>query len=73
MAYSWINARGQTYYLHSREVLLRNHRMQRIFFFAKTIKDGALNAVPAGYEVVENVRTGLPVLRKTTAVGANGT
>ena len=72
MAYSRINARGQTYYLHSREVSLRNNRIQRIFFFAKTIKDGALDALPAGYEVVENERTGLPVLRKAQATAANG-
>ncbi len=70
MAYSRVNARGQTYYLHSREVALRNNRLQRIYFFAKTIKDGALDAMPAGYEIVENQRTGLPVLRKATIAGA---
>ena len=72
MAYSRVNARGQTYYLHSREVALRNNRLQRIYFFAKTIKDGALDAMPEGYEIVENQRTGLPVLRKaTTATATN--
>ena len=72
MAYSRVNARGQTYYLHSREVALRNNRLQRIYFFAKTIKDGALDAMPDGYEIVENQRTGLPVLRKaTTATASN--
>ncbi len=70
MAYSRVNARGQTYYLHSREVALRNNRLQRIYFFAKTIKDGALDAMPDGYEIVENQRTGLPVLRKATIAGA---
>ncbi len=71
MAYSCINARGQIYYLHSREVTLRNHRSQRIFFFAKTIREGALEALPEGYEVVENERTGLPVLRRAAAGAAN--
>ena len=70
MAYSRVNARGQTYYLHSREVALRNNRLQRIYFFAKTIKDGALDAMPEGYEIVENQRTGLPVLRKASTAGA---
>lgn len=64
MAYSKINSRGQTYYLHSKDVSLRNNRQQTIFFFAKEIKPGALDAVPAGYEVIESERTGLPVLRK---------
>ena len=70
MAYSRVNARGQTYYLHSREVALRNNRLQRIYFFAKTIKEGALDAMPEGYEIVENQRTGLPVLRKASTAGA---
>ena len=70
MAYSRVNARGQTYYLHSREVALRNNRQQRIYFFAKTIKEGALDAMPEGYEIVENQRTGLPVLRKASTAGA---
>ncbi len=72
MAYTQVNSRGQTYYLHSKDVELRNNRRQTIFFFAKTVKPGALDAVPAGYEVVESERTGLPVLRKQReAVAAN--
>jgi hypothetical protein len=34
-----------------------------LFFFSKEIKEGALDAVPAGYTVVE-MKTGLPVLKK---------
>jgi hypothetical protein len=34
-----------------------------MFFFSKEIKDGALDAVPAGYEVVE-MKTGMLVLKK---------
>ena len=44
MAYSHTNSKGTTYYLHS------NGKM---FFFSKEIKDNALDAVPAGYNVVE--------------------
>ena len=40
----------------------KNGRM--LYFFAKEVKDGALNAVPAGYEVSE-MKNGLPVLKKT--------
>ena len=55
---------GQTYYLHSRVVTLRGGRQQKIFFFAREEKDGVLDELPEGYEVMENDRTGLPMLRK---------
>lgn len=55
---------GKTYYLHSKEVTLRGGRKQTIFYFATDVRDGALDGVPAGYEVMENSRTGLPMLRK---------
>jgi hypothetical protein len=65
MAYSVQSQKsGQTYYLHSREVTLRGGRLQTIFFFAREVKDGAMDSLPAGYEVMENSRTGLPMLRK---------
>ena len=64
MAYTHENSRGQTYYLHSRVTNLRGGRQQRIYFFAKTIKDGAIDAVPDGYIVSENQRAGLPLLKK---------
>ncbi len=64
-AYSYTNKKGQTYYLHTREVTLKNGRVQRIYFFARDIRDGALEEVPAGYEVIETKRTGMPVLKKS--------
>jgi hypothetical protein len=64
MAYTHENSRGQTYYLHSRVTDLRGGRQQRIYFFAKTIRDDAIDAVPDGYIVSENQRTGLPLLKK---------
>jgi len=64
MAYSKTNSKGQTYYLHSKDVTLRGGRPQTIYFFAKTEKEGTLDELPAGYEVMENKRTGLPMLRK---------
>ncbi len=64
MAFSVTNRRQETYYLHARDIELRNHHAQRIYFFAKSQKDGVIDAVPEGYEVVENLRTGLPVLRR---------
>lgn len=64
-AYSYTNSKGQTYYLHTREVTLKNGRKQRIYFFARDVREGALEEVPAGYQVVETKRTGMPVLKKS--------
>ena len=65
MAFSYENSKGTTYYLHGRDVTLKNGREQRIYFFAKEIKDGALDAVPEGRVVAES-RNGLPVLKKAS-------
>ncbi len=63
-AFAYTNSKGQTYYLHTRDVTLKNGRVQTIYFFARDVRDGSLTAVPAGYEVVETSRTGMPVLKK---------
>lgn len=65
MSYTYKNHRGQTWYLHGKTVQLQNDRQQRIYYFARERKAGeALDAVPAGYRVGENERTGMPFLRK---------
>jgi hypothetical protein len=58
------NKSGKTYYLHSKDVKLAGGRNQLIFYFAGDIRDGSVDELPAGYEVMENQRTGLPMLRK---------
>ncbi len=63
MAYSFTNSKDNTYYLHKRETTLKNGRQQTIYFFAKEVKDGAIDNVPEGYTVSES-RNGLPVLKK---------
>ncbi len=65
MAYSVVSKKsGKTYYLHSKEVILKGGRKQRIYYFAGDVRPEALDALPEGYEVTENERTGLPMLRK---------
>ncbi len=59
MAYGHTNSKGNTYYLHSKG---------KMFFFSKEVKEGALDAVPAGYQVAE-MKTGLLVLKKIVAEG----
>lgn len=64
MAYQHTNSKGQEYFLHMRDVTLKGGRVQRIYFFGRQAKEGAIDAMPAGYIVVENARTGLPILKK---------
>ena len=53
MVYEHTNSRGIKYYLHQKG---------KLFFFSKK-KDNGID-LPEGYDVVENPRTGLPMLRK---------
>jgi hypothetical protein len=64
MAYAHTNSKGQQYFLHMKDVTLKGGRVQRIFFFAREVKEGAVDELPAGYQVIENARTGLPILKK---------
>jgi hypothetical protein len=65
MAYSIKSKKsGKNYFLHTKEVELAGGRKQRIYYFAGEAGSNAIDALPAGYEVIENERTGLPMLRK---------
>lgn len=65
MAFSTISKKsGKTYYLHSRLQKLRGGHEVTLYFFAGEPKEGAIDAIPAGYEISENERTGLPLLKK---------
>jgi hypothetical protein len=64
MAFAYSNSKGQQYFLHKKDVTLKNGRKQTIYFFAREVRDGAMDEVPAGYQVVETARTGMPVLKK---------
>ncbi len=65
MAYSVVSKKsGKTYYLHSREQELRGGRKVTLYFFGQQIQDGAMDALPQGYIVSENPKTGLPLLKK---------
>jgi YHS domain-containing protein len=55
---------GKMYYLHSKDVMLAGKRKQRIYYFAGKASKDSLDELPKGYEVMENKRTGLPMLRK---------
>ena len=74
MAYTHKNSKGTTYYLHNMEVPLKSTgKMQTIYFFAKEVLTvsskgkpvQALDALPAGKQVKENKRTGLPFVSQS--------
>ena len=66
MPFSYTNAKGRTYILHSKDTTLKNGSHQTIYFFAGTERSGALDAIPAGWQVAET-KNGLPVLKRKPA------
>jgi len=64
MAYEFKNSKGITYYLHSRVVNLKGGRKQTIYYFAREVRPGAVDSLPAGFKVVETPKTGMPILKK---------
>jgi hypothetical protein len=64
MAFAFKNSKGQTYFLHKNVVKRASGKDTTLFYFSREEKKGAaLDAVPAGYKVVE-MKTGMPVLKK---------
>lgn len=63
MAYKHTNSKGVTYILHGKDRVTSTGKKTTLFFFAKEQKEGALDAVPAGYQVAETAN-GLLVLKK---------
>ena len=58
---------NKTYYLHERRQTLKGGQTVTLYYFAGEAKEGAIDALPAGYEVSENTKTGLPLLKKKAA------
>ena len=63
MAYTHTNSKGVTYTLHGKDRVTSTGKKTTLYFFAKEEKEGALNAVPEGYQVAETAN-GLLVLKK---------
>ena len=63
MAFTYKNAKGVTYILHGEVRTTSTGKKTTLYFFSKEKKEGALDAVPAGYVVTETPN-GLPVLKK---------
>ncbi len=57
---------GDLYYLHSKRVRLRGaHSDTTILYFASDLRDGYIQQMPTGRDIIFNSRTGLPLLKKT--------
>ena len=66
MAFSTVSKKsGKTYFLHARLHKVRGGQEVTLYYFAGQPSEGAIDALPAGYEVSENERTGLPLLKKS--------
>jgi hypothetical protein len=55
---------GKNYFLHSRKQELKGGQQVMLYYFAGQAGEGAIDALPDGYEVSENTKTGLPLLKK---------
>lgn len=65
MSFSVISKKsGKTYFLHERLQELKGGQKVTLYYFGGQAKEGAIDALPAGYEVSENAKTGLPLLKK---------
>jgi len=65
MAYTVTSKKsGKTYHLHERRQKLKGGQEVTLYFFAGQPGEGAIDALPNGYEVAENSKTGLPLLKK---------
>jgi len=55
---------GKIYHLHARLQKLKGGQEVTLYYFAGQPGEGAIDALPEGYLVSENERTGLPLLKK---------
>ncbi len=54
MVFEYKNSKGKTYYLHTNG---------KLFYFSSEKKANAID-LPPGFQIVENAKTGLPMLKK---------
>ena len=65
MSFSAISKKsGKSYFLHARLQELRGGQKVTLYYFAGVAGKDAIDSLPEGYEISENARTGLPLLKK---------
>jgi hypothetical protein len=66
MAFTQTNPKGVTYYLNSKEVVLRGGKKQVIFYFSKDLRpETAVEKLPDGMEVNVNPRNGFMTVKRS--------
>lgn len=63
-AYKHTNSKGVTYYLNSKNVVLRGGKEQRIFYFSKDERAETASDLPDGFTVNENPRNGFLTIKR---------
>lgn len=65
MAFTVVSKKtGKTYHLHARLQKLKGGQEVTLYYFAGAPGEAAIDALPEGYVVSENEKTGLPLLKK---------
>ena len=65
MAYTAVSKKsGKTYHLHERRQKLKGGQEVTLYYFAGQPGEGVIDKITAGYELWENPKTGLPLLKK---------
>lgn len=63
LAFEYVNSKGKKYFLHSKEVVLKNGHKQQIYYFARAVKHPfAKGQLPENRVIME--RNGFPLLKK---------
>lgn len=57
------NSKGKKFFLHARDQVLKGGRTVRLHYFGGQPKEGGV-PLPDGHEIVENAKTGLPMLKR---------
>ena len=65
MAFSVVSKKsGKTYYLHLKAQKRPDGGTTNLYYFGGEAKEDVQEKLPDGYKVIENERTGLPMLKK---------
>ncbi len=64
MAYKHTNSKGVTYYLNSKDVVLRGGKNQTIYYFSKDERADTACDLPSGFSVNENPRNGFLTVKR---------
>lgn len=64
MAYKHTNSKGVTYYLNSKDVVLRGGKNQTIYYFSKDERSDTASDLPSGFTVNENPRNGFLTVKR---------